>query len=169
MGRLTEAQVNKVWGDMLGAEARSYYFGELASRFTTQKQWITGISFFLASGAAATIIGKAPNFVPIVLSVLGAAMSAYSMAMNLDAKIGTMSKLFIAWHRITAEYERLWNHADAEDAEDQLAKIIQLEEDPSELATTAAPNDEKLLEKWQRRVFALRGVKDDSHESSHSS
>lgn len=157
---LNEAQRKQVWENMLAAETRSYYFGDLASRYTTRKQWITGISFFLASGAAATIIAKAPNWVPIILSLLAAAASAYSMAVNLDGKILTMAKLHSAWSRIKVEYERLWSRTNREDAESQLDRIIQLEEEPSELATTSAPNDQKLLGKWQDRVFALRGLTD---------
>jgi hypothetical protein len=157
---LTEAQIAKVWSDMLAAEARSYYFGDLAARYVKVKQWITGISFFLSSGAAATIVGKAPSWVPISLSIVVAAASAYAMAINLDGNISTMAKLQLAWHRIMVEYERLWNHPDAPDAEDKLMRIIQMEEDPSEQATTSAPNDQKLLAKWQKRVFALRGLTD---------
>jgi len=156
---LNETQIKQVWENMLGAEARSFYFGDLASRYTKRKQWITGVSFFLSTGAAATIIAKASNVVPIVLSVVVAAASAYSMAVNLDSKIATMAKLRSTWNRIKIEYERLWNHTYAEDAEAQLDRIIQLEEDPSELATTEAPNDQRLLGEWQDRVLALRGVK----------
>jgi hypothetical protein len=155
---LSEVQINKVWQEMLAAETRSLYFGDLASRYTIQKQWIMGVSFFLSSGAAATIIAKFPSIVPIVLSVAVAVASAYSIAVRLDGKISTMAKLHSTWGRIMVEYERLWTHPDAEDAEDRLNKIIESEEEPSELATTEAPNDQKLLGKWQDHVFAMRGI-----------
>ncbi len=155
---LNEAQTKQVWENMLAAEARSFYFGDLASRYTSYKQWITGVSFFLSSGAAATIVAKTPSWVPLILALIAAAASAYSMATSLDRKISTMAKLHSAWNRIMVEYERLWNHTYAEDAEFQLERIIQLEEEPSELATTEAPNDQKLMEKWQDKVLALRGL-----------
>ncbi len=157
---LNESQIKQVWENMLAAETRSFYFGDLASRYTVRKQWITGASFFLSSGAAATIIAKAPTWIPAILALIAAAASAYSIATNLDGKIGTMSKLHSTWGRIMVEYERLWNHTYTENAEDELDRIIQLEEEPSELATTEGPNDEKLLGKWQERVFALRGLTD---------
>jgi len=47
---LSEAQIKRVWDNMLAAETRALYFGDLASRYTRQKQWIAGISFFLSSG-----------------------------------------------------------------------------------------------------------------------
>jgi hypothetical protein len=152
---LTEPQVNRVWKNMLSAEARSLYFGDLASQYTRQKQWITGISFFLSSGAAATIVGKAPPWVPIALSLIVAAVTAYAMAVNLDGKVATMAKLHSAWSQIASEYDRLWNHASDDDAEQELDRIIGREKDPSELATTEAPNDQKLLGKWQDHVFKL--------------
>jgi hypothetical protein len=155
---LNEFQVSRVWENMLSAEARALYFGDLASRYTRRKQWITGLSFFLSSGAAATIVAKAPQWVPLVLSLIVAGVTAYAMAVNLDGKIATMVKLHSAWNQIATEYDRLWNHANDEDAEQQLEKIIEREKEPSELATTDAPNDQKLLEKWEDRVFQLYHV-----------
>jgi hypothetical protein len=57
---------------MLAAETRALYFSDLATGYASQKQWITGLSFFLSSGAAATIIGRAPAWLPVVLSVVTA-------------------------------------------------------------------------------------------------
>ena len=152
---LNEFQVNRVWENMLAAEARSLYFADLASRYTRRNQWITGMSFFLASGAAASLIGKLPQWVPLVLSGGVALASAYSMAVGLDKKIGTMAKLHSAWSQIAVDYDRLWNHTADTDAEAQLDQIIRREKDPSELATTDAPNDQKLLGQWQDRVFSM--------------
>jgi hypothetical protein len=152
---LNEFQTVRVWENMLSAEARSLYFGDLASRYTRHKQWITGASFFLSSGAAATIIAKAPQWVPLVLALLAAMATAYAMAVNLDRRIAIMAQLHSAWSQIAIEYDRLWNHASDEDAESQLEKIMEREKEPSELATTDAPNDQILLGKWQDRVFSL--------------
>jgi len=155
---LNEFQRTTVWENMLSAETRSLYFGDLASRYTHQKQWITGLSFFFSSGAAATLLGKAPQVVPIVLSLVVAALTAYSIAVGLDRKIATMAKLHSEWSRISQEYVRLWSHIGDEDAENQLEQIIEMSREPSELATTEAPNDQELLGKWQDRVFALYHV-----------
>ncbi len=155
---LNEYQVSRVWESMLAAEARSLYFADLAASYTRRKQWITGLSFFLSSGAAATLIGKAPESVPILLAVVVAMVNAYSIAINLDRKIGTMVKLHSTWNNIRSQYERLWNHAYDEDAEAQLASIIQEEREPSGLAATEAPNDQKLLGKWQDHVLRMYHV-----------
>jgi hypothetical protein len=152
---LNEFQVGEVWQNMLAAETRSLYFADLAARYSRRKQWITGLSFFLSSSAAATVIAKSPTWVPALLAVTVAAATAYSMSVNLDGKVGTMAKLHSAWSRIATDYDRLWNHSYAEDAGDELDRIMQSEKEPSELAATDAPNDEKLLAKWQDRVFRL--------------
>jgi len=152
---LGEFQRTQAWENMLAAETRSLYFGDLASRYTRQKQWITGLSFFFASGAAATLLGKAPEFVAIVLSLAVAGMTAYSIAVGLDRKIATMVKLHSAWNRISQEYNYAWAHLDDEETESRLRRLVEMEREPSELATTEAPNDQKLLDKWQDRVFAL--------------
>jgi hypothetical protein len=117
---LNEYQIECVWESMLAAEARALYFADLASQYTRRKQIITGLTFFLSSGAAATVVGKSPLWVPAVLALLSAAASAYSMAVGLDRKIGTMTKLHSAWSQIATAYDRLWNHAYEDDAETHL-------------------------------------------------
>lgn len=152
---LTESQVNCVWENLLSAETRSLYFGDLAARYATRKQWITGLSFFLSSGAAATLIAKAPPWLPIALALGSAGMTAYAMAVNLDRLIATVVKLHCSWQDIATAYDRLWNHAYDDDAEERFNEIIEREKEPSELAVTEAPNDQNLLRKWQDRVFTL--------------
>src|SRR5476651_2449766 len=111
---LSEFQTTQVWENMLAAETRALYFADLASRYTRTKQIITGLSFFLASGAAASLVGKLPQWVPLVSSAVVAILSAYSMAVGLDRKISTMAKLHSSWNLISIEYEKLYNHPDSD-------------------------------------------------------
>jgi hypothetical protein len=157
---LTQDQINRVWENMLAAETRSLYFGDLTNRYTRRKQWIIGLSFFFSSGAAATVIAKAPDIVPATLALATAAITAYSMAINLDGRIGTLAKLHSLWNQIAEDFDRLWNHAYDEDAEDQLKELFRREREASELATTDAPNNQKLLAEWQQRVFASHRLDD---------
>lgn len=157
---LTEDQTSRVWENMLAAETRSLYFADLTTQYTRQKQWITGSSFFLSSGAAATLISKAPDWVPLILAIATAIITAYAMAVNLDGRIATMAKLHSAWNQIATDYDRLWNHLYDEDAEIQLEEIFGRERESSELAATDAPNKPKLLAQWQQRVFALHRLED---------
>ena len=156
---LTDDQINRVWQGMLAAETRALYFSDLATQYTRRKQLITGLSFFLSSGAAATIIARTPGWVPVVLSVVTAALTAYSIAAGLDRKTSTMVKLASSWREITAAYDRLWNHAYDASASADLYKIMQSENAPSDLAATDGPPiDEKRLDTWQQRVFRLHGL-----------
>ena len=70
-----------------------------------------------------------------------------------------MVRFHSAWRRIATEYDHLWNHSYVEDAELRLENIIEHEREPSELAATGAPNDQKLLGEWQNRVFELYHLK----------
>lgn len=153
--RLTEDQVADLWDRRISAEVRSLYFADLANVLSTRKQWITGLSFFLSSGAAATLIGKGPVWVPIVLSTFVAVITAYSVAVNLDASIKTLSKLHNSWGQLSNEYARLWNHAYAENADEEFEELILRDLELSESATADAPNDQARLARWQERVFQL--------------
>jgi hypothetical protein len=148
-------QQTLVWENLLGAETRSLYFADLASRYTRQKQWITGISFFLASAAAASLVGKLPQWVPLATATAVALANAYSIAVGLDRKIKTMARLHSDWAQLANEYSHLWNHMDDNDAEGRMEDLARREKEPSDLATTEAPNDQELLGKWQQRVFAM--------------
>jgi hypothetical protein len=163
---LSEFQINQVWRDMLEAEARSLYFGDLASRYTRRKQIITGLSLFLSSGAAAAIVAKLPETVTVLLAGAVAVINAYAISINLDGSANTMGKLHSSWNSVAADYNRLWNHSYEDDAEDQFYRIIEGKKDISELATTSAPNDQKLMATWQLRVFAMYHLKDQHGHTS---
>jgi hypothetical protein len=149
---LTDAQIEDVWSRKLDAETRALYFGDLANRYSQRKQAITFLTFFLSSGAAATLVGKAPAWIPLVLSVIVALLTAYSVAVGLERLVRTVAKLHYSWNRIATEYDRLWNHTYETDAESVYDDLLR-ESDLSELATTDAPNDQQLLGKWQDRVI----------------
>jgi hypothetical protein len=152
---LSEFQTNGVWESMLAAETRALYFANLASRYTRIKQLISGASFFFSSGVAVSLLAKSPNAVALVIaSLLVALLNAYSIAVGLDRKIGTMVKLHSQWQEIATDYNHLWNHAYEEGSESRLDEIVKREREPSELAATDAPNNERLMRKWQDRVFA---------------
>lgn len=152
---LTEEQIQQVWDRRISADVYTLYFGDFASRYSQQKQWITFGSFFLSSGAAATVIAKSPWFLPAFLSVLVALATAYSVAMGLDSRIRTTAKLHYSWSQISADYARLWNELYADDSVERFHDLIRRERDLSELATTDAPNDQKALTRWQEQVWKL--------------
>jgi hypothetical protein len=152
---LTEAERLQVWEHLLASETRALYFADLTRRTTRHKQIITGASFFLSSGAAAAIIGRAPSWVPIGCALVVAAATAYAIAANLDGRIATVAKLHATWGQIAMLYDRLWQHLEAPDGDRQLQHLIEREREPSELAAAGAPYDKRLLAQWQTYVFQM--------------
>jgi hypothetical protein len=150
---LTEEQAKRVWEKMLGAEARSLYFGELASSYVRRKQFITAASFFLSSGAAATVVAKFPAFVPVVLALVAALSTAYSLAINLDRSIVSLTKLHCQWNQLSADYENLWHHWQDEDSESVLNTLLKRAADASETAIEM-PYKPETLDKWQNVVYS---------------
>jgi hypothetical protein len=150
---LNEEQISTTWEEMLNAETRALYFVDLASRLNRQKQFITFVSFFFSSAAAATIAAKAPDLAPLTMAAIVAILTAYSIAVGLDRKLATMVKLHCAWNRVASDYKRLWNHVHDDEAERVFEEIDQRTSDLSEMAVTDAPNNQKLLDKWQQQVF----------------
>jgi hypothetical protein len=149
---LTESQTGRVWAKMLEAEVRAMYFGELTATYAKRKQIITGLSFFLSSGAAATLAAQTARWVPLVLSIASAILMAYSIAVTLEKAVENMTKLHYLWSQIQDDYEQLWNHWYGEDAEDVLRDILKRSRDASETGAQA-PYDEKRIEKWTNFVY----------------
>jgi hypothetical protein len=153
---LSEAQITQVWEGLIAAETRALYFADLATRYTRRKQLITGASFFLASGAAATIAAQAPRWVPLLFATVSAIATAYAVAVGLDTKIATFAKLHTTWQQIAGEYEWLWQHTYADGAEADLRAILAREGDPSALALSMGPYQPQLLDVWEGRVLTMR-------------
>ena len=150
---LSEAQITGVWEGQIAAEVRALYFAELAGNYTLQKQWITGLSFFLSSGAVVTLLTASPTWVPVTCALLTALLTAYSMARGLDAAIRTMAKLHYSWSQIASEYDTLWNATYADGAEQVYDRLVTRERDLSELASTDAPNNQERLGYWMDQVL----------------
>ena len=102
---LSEFQRTQVWEGMLESEIRALNFADLT---------------------AATLIGKFPQWVPILSATFVALASAYYMAAGLDPRTATMAKLHSAWSQLGADYERPWSHIEDDNAEAQLNEIIRV-------------------------------------------
>ena len=95
---LTQDQANELWRETREAQVRSLYFADLGARYTTRKQVISGVSLFLASGAAAAIGARISSWwIPLVMTTLTAVLNGYSISVGLDRKSTTMAKLYATW------------------------------------------------------------------------
>lgn len=137
---------------MLSARVRSLYFADLATRYTTRKQIITGLSFFLSSGAFATSTARMPVWVTSTSTLLTAILIAYSIAVGLDKTAPQMAKLHSSWNQLSTDFERLWNHWHEDGAERVLDDLQRRAAEVSEMSTDA-PFDEELIAKWEDRVL----------------
>ena len=155
---LTNGQIEEVWKRQLDAETRAFYFADLANWYTTQKKWISALSFFLASSAVVTLLAKMTAWVPVALSIITAVINAYSSAFGLDSRMRSMAKLYSQNSQLASDYERLWNNVYADDAASVLDGLIRRDREISETATTEAPNDQKRMGRWQDYVFTQHGL-----------
>jgi len=149
---LSEDQITDVWERKLAAEVRFLYFAELASKYSQKKQWITFTTLFLSSGAAGSLLARSPIWVPTTLSVLVAVITAYTIAINLDLTIRSMSKLQTSWSELMESYQMLWDNVHSGDAQITLGSLTKRERALAELAATDAPNNQKRLAYWQDYV-----------------
>jgi hypothetical protein len=155
---LTDTQYKTVWERQIDAEVRSLYFADLTHRYAQQKQAMTFLTFFLSSGAAVTLIAKFPPWVAIMLSALVALMTAYSVALRIDAKISTMSKLHGDWATLAVEYENLRENPNGVNTDAVLNDLLRRDLEASKIASTEAPNDQKRIARWTDQVFSYHGL-----------
>ena len=155
---LFEEELRDIWERQIQAETRALYFADLTATYAKYKQALTFLTFFLSSGAAATLIGKLPSWVPLVLSLLGAVISAYSVAVGLDRRIATLSKLHGDWTILANGYAQLRARPEIEEAESVLSDLRRRDLEASALATTEAPNQPKRMDRWTDHVFRAHGI-----------
>ena len=151
---LTKAQANSAWQKMAEAEVRALYFGEIANRYSRRKQWISAVSLFLSSGAAITVLGDAgPLWVAGAMSVIVAALMAYSIGFALDEKVPAMAKLHSSWDHLADEYEQLWHRWYEPDAEKKLEALQHRARELSE-ARVRAPYKSDRVDYWGKLVYS---------------
>jgi hypothetical protein len=152
---LAEPQIEDVWKSQLAVETRALYF---ADRYTRQKKWITALSFFLSSAAAATLVARLPSWVPLVLSLTTAVITSYSVAFGLDSKMRSMARLHSQNSQLATDYERLWNNVHSDDAVSTLNALTRRDHEISASAELDAPNNEKIMARWQDYILRQHGL-----------
>ncbi len=137
------------------AEVRSLYFAALANRYTRQKQWIVGLSFFLSSGAALSAFGSlVGGWLPGILGSMVAILTAYSIAANLDQKTAVCLKLHQGWNQLHNEYSRVRQHWFEDSAERDFESLLRRAGEFSGEASVSTPWNPKLMAHWEKAVYA---------------
>jgi hypothetical protein len=60
--------------------------------------------------------------------------------------------------QLATDYERLWNNVHADDAESTLENLIRRDREISASARLEAPNDQKLMGRWQDYILRQHGL-----------
>lgn len=166
--RLNELQRKRLWEDLLLAEARSYYFGDLATRFNTLQRRVTWLSLILSSGAvvsAIAVVSKASGggqagpavWITALLALASSALGYYALVANNQKRAADATDLHTRWAKLARSYERLWEDMYAEDA---LARLNAIEDSDPELSKPAVglPWDRARMRRWQEHVEHLRSA-----------
>jgi|ERR1017187_2122620 hypothetical protein len=152
---LSELQQKDVWEGWLGAEIRASYFADLCSRYRLQQKIVTGLILFFSCGAAVTFVSDwlPPEWqwVKLTLALFTAGMSVLSFVQQNQKGTTDCADLHFRWNRLGDEYKALWDEMYSDDA---LRILRRLEEKEAELSksSTAFPNNERLMLKWQENV-----------------
>jgi hypothetical protein len=156
--KLTELQRKRLWEDLLLAEARSYYFGDLATRYNREQRVITWASLILSSGSLVTAIAVTKQgWITAVLALAASALTFYSLVAQNHKRASDATDLHLRWARLAREYERLWEDMYAEDAPARLNAIEDSDPDLSKPAV-GLPWNRKRMKRWQEHVEHLHGL-----------
>ena len=127
--RLNELQRKRLWEDLLLAEARSYYFGDLATKYNREQRIITWTSLILSSGATVTAVASlAANgqaWLPALLALIASGITFYSLVAQNHKRAADAIDLHTRWAKLARAYERLWEDMYDEDALARLNPLCQ--------------------------------------------
>ncbi len=88
------------------------------------------------------------------LSGVTALLTSYSIAIGLDRKAVSMSKLHAQWMQIAQGYQHLWHHAYEADAGETFSTLLARGAQASEAATLDAPYLPARVAHWAEHVYA---------------
>lgn len=155
---LSEAQIERVWQGMLGAEIRANYFAELTERYNRRQRWATWGTLFMSSGALATILIQLPAqwaWVRAAFAAVATALSLFSVVRQNSKLAVDAADLHARWNKLSCEYEKLWEDVTVDDALRILDALTDQRRELSKSGRTF-PNDERAMLKWENHVLAHR-------------
>src|ERR1700722_13460517 len=142
---LSDAQIERVWQGMLGAEIRANYFAELTERYNRRQRLATWGTLFMSSGALATILVQLPSpwaWVRALFAAIATALSLYSVVRQNNKLAVDAADLYARWNKLSCEYEKLWEDVTVDNA---ISLLDHLTDGGVELSksATAFPTDQR--------------------------
>jgi|ERR1035438_9628481 hypothetical protein len=141
----------RVWDEMLFAGMRANYFGELVGRYQNLEKVIRVLVLVASSGAAATVLSSAPEWLKLGFPIAAACGSFWLVFSQYGMMSRDAADLHSGWSLAQSHYERLWNHLDTPDAEREFDRIYEQANTLSKNGTRF-PNHTKRLAHWLDRA-----------------
>ena len=153
---LTEAQRAAAWEEWLSSEMRASYFAELCGSYNARQRWSNFATLILTSGAAAGIVAaRMPTWVPAVMTLGAATISAYLLVSQNIKQAMECADLAFRWNKLASQYRDIWNDTEADDASTKLARADEASAEASK-AGAAFSYSKRRMSKWYDLVVANR-------------
>jgi hypothetical protein len=137
----------RVWDEMLFAAMRASYFGELVSHYQRLEKFVRVAVLVSSSGAAATVLSSAPDYVKLGFPVVAAFGSLWLVFSQYGMMARDAADLHSGWSVAESDYERLWNHLDDPGSEQRFDQIYDQANTLSKNGTRL-PARKKRLDYW---------------------
>ena len=140
----------RVWEEMVYANMRTNYFGDLVRTYQERDKWFRVAGLVLSSGSLASAVWTLEPQHRVIVPLLATAGSVWLLLSQYSTLSRDASDLMSSWQNIATKYERLFNGLEAPDAESQFDKIY---EEADRLSKPAGkfPQNQKKLEHWLNR------------------
>jgi hypothetical protein len=154
---LSDSQLQRVRANMFAAQARAYYFAQLASRYSERKRFIAAATFCLALASVVSMVFLFAKWVPLTLTSAVVFITVYTLSSGLDCKAMTMVRLYAGWSEINQDYQRVLGFQfESEVLEECLGRIARREKAVFQFGVREAPIDERLMKRCEGEVAACQ-------------
>lgn len=136
-----------VWEEMLTADMRANYFGELVGHYLKLDKGLRVATLLAASGTVGTALSQLDPSVKLAIPILATAVSFWLLISQYGSMARDASDLHSGWSAVQRDYERLWNNLDSGDAGEQYHQIYDRAEVLSK-SGTKFPNKTARLNYW---------------------
>jgi len=151
---LTDHQLNRLWDELIAAQTRSYYFGELVHKYQRRQNQITFLSLVFSSGAAVVFLLQLGNaWAAPAAAFVSAALSIYSLVAQNQKRSIESADLHTRWAEITTECVHLWESWFDENAIERLGQIEKHAAEASK-SSTQFPANKRAMARWMELAEA---------------
>ena len=137
----------RVWEEMVYANMRANYFGDLVRVYQRRDKWIRIAVWVLTSGSLASALSTWEQSAKIIFPLLAAIGTLWLLLSQYPNLSRDATDLTMSWQGIAARYERLWNNLEPSGAETTFDDIYR-EADSISKPGAKFPQRGKRFERW---------------------